>query len=123
MPIYEFRCEMCGEVFESLQRIDEDYPPCPKCGSLEVMKLPSIFGFQDRISQKSQRELSILKRARDYLIDGKVGEARRFLEKAKEFHPSDRVKKLSDLLSERKAVRTGYISKTEYVITKKKEKG
>jgi len=122
MPIYEFRCENCGEVFEKLQRMDEDYPPCPNCGSFDVMKLPSIFGFQDKIAQKSQREISIFKRARDYLIDGKIGEARRFLEKAKEFHPSERIKKLSDVLSERKAVKSVYASQTEYVITKKKEK-
>ncbi len=120
MPIYEFRCEVCGEVFESLQKIGEDFPPCPKCKSTQVIKLPSIFGFQDKSARVSARERAILKRARDYLIDGKVGEARRFLEKAKEFYPTDTIKKLSDKLAEKKAVKGGYISKTEYVITKKK---
>ncbi len=120
MPIYEFRCEVCGEVFESLQKFGEDFPPCPKCGSTQVIKLPSIFGFQDKSARVSTRERAILKRARDYLIDGKVGEARRFLEKAKEFYPTDTIKKLSDTLAEKKAVKSKYVSKTEYVITKKK---
>ncbi len=120
MPIYEFRCEICGEIFETLQKLGEDYPPCPKCNSRQVMKLPSIFGFQDRSAIRQERERHILKRARDYLIDGKVRDARRFLEKAKEFYPTERIKKLSDALAEKKPVKGGYLSKTEFVITKKK---
>ncbi len=120
MPIYEFRCEICGKVFEALQKMGEDFPSCPQCGAKEVMKLPSIFAFRDRSAYRSERERAILKRARDYLIDGKVKDARRFLEKAKEFHPTDKIKKLSDTLAERKPIKGGYISKPEVVITKKK---
>jgi putative FmdB family regulatory protein len=46
MPIYEYRCEECGEGFElfvrSLSRQLE--PTCPKCGSKKVSKSVSLFG-------------------------------------------------------------------------------
>jgi putative FmdB family regulatory protein len=41
MPIYDFKCKKCGEVFEELCRVDEK-PSC-KCGSLETEKLISSF--------------------------------------------------------------------------------
>ena len=120
MPIYEFKCEVCGEVFEELQKLGDDFPPCPSCGAKEVIKLPSIFSFKDNIAIRSQRERAILKRARDYLIDGKIKDAQRFLEKAKNFYPTDRIKKLSDTLAERKKIKGGYIIKPELVIKKQK---
>jgi len=98
----------------------EDFPPCPKCGSANVIKVPSVFGFVDRTARVAEREKAILKRARDYLIDGKVRDAQRFLQKAKEYYPTDRIKKLSDKLAERKPVKGGYLSRTEVVIKKKK---
>uniref|UniRef100_A0A7V5XGK6 Zinc ribbon domain-containing protein n=1 Tax=Thermodesulfobacterium geofontis TaxID=1295609 RepID=A0A7V5XGK6_9BACT len=122
MPIYEFKCEICGEIFESLQKMGEDFPPCPNCNSNYVIKLPSVFGFQDRSARVSERERAILKRARDYLIDGKVKDAKRFLEKAKEFYSTDKIKKLHETLEKRKPVKGGYICKTELIVTKKKEK-
>jgi putative FmdB family regulatory protein len=46
MPIYEYRCEACGEVFEVLvrSRSRQTGPRCPKCGSAEVTKAMSLFG-------------------------------------------------------------------------------
>jgi len=40
MPIYVFRCEECGEVFEALVSLSSrDKPqPCPNCGSSETRK-------------------------------------------------------------------------------------
>lgn len=33
MPIYEYRCKACGEIFERFQRIsDAPVRKCPKCG-------------------------------------------------------------------------------------------
>jgi len=33
MPIYEYRCEDCGELIERMQRLDEPrLTECPKCG-------------------------------------------------------------------------------------------
>jgi putative FmdB family regulatory protein len=46
MPIYEYRCEECGELTERLQRFDD--PPlesCPECGG-PVKKLISAPAFQ-----------------------------------------------------------------------------
>ncbi|NPB08751.1 MAG: zinc ribbon domain-containing protein [Thermodesulfobacteria bacterium] len=121
MPIYEFRCEICGEIFERILKVDEPWPPCPRCGEERVMKLPSIFGFTDAASFRSEREQAILKRARDYLVDGKVGEAKRFLEKAKQYVKTERVSRLADALQQRKPVKGGYVSRTELVVTKKKD--
>lgn len=45
MPIYEYRCEDCGRVFEMLRRIsdaDSDLK-CPSCDSEEVVRQLSCF--------------------------------------------------------------------------------
>ena len=37
MPMYEFRCRACGEVFEELlKRDDAGAPACPKCGAADT---------------------------------------------------------------------------------------
>jgi putative FmdB family regulatory protein len=41
MPIYEFKCKNCGEVFEELVLGKEDGISCHKCGSKKVEKLMS----------------------------------------------------------------------------------
>lgn len=44
MPIYEYRCDTCGESFELLRSMslsDAD-APCPKCGAPAKKKL-SVF--------------------------------------------------------------------------------
>ncbi|MFN4132177.1 MAG: FmdB family zinc ribbon protein [Caldimicrobium sp.] len=120
MPIYEFQCETCGQLFERLMRRDEDFPPCPSCGSDKVIKVPSLFGFQDKSAYNAERERAILKRTRDYLMDGKIRDAQRFLEKAKEFHPSDKIKRISERLSEKKPPKGGFLVKPEVAIVKKK---
>lgn len=41
MPIYEFKCDDCAEVFEELVGLNDETPPqCPKCGK-ESRKLLS----------------------------------------------------------------------------------
>jgi putative FmdB family regulatory protein len=46
MPIYEYRCEACGESFEVLVRSAsrQSHPACPKCGGRKVKKAISLFG-------------------------------------------------------------------------------
>lgn len=44
MPLYEYRCAACREVFERLVAMSDPSPPCPSCGSSEVAKLMSAFG-------------------------------------------------------------------------------
>jgi putative FmdB family regulatory protein len=46
MPVYEYRCEACGEDFELFVRSPsrQTDPVCPKCGSRRVKKAVSLFG-------------------------------------------------------------------------------
>ena len=44
MPLYEFRCQKCGHVFEELVRTDGGEPgACPRCGARKPVKLLSAF--------------------------------------------------------------------------------
>ena len=47
MPIYEYRCSLCGQEHEILQKVTE--PPlvdCPACGKPGLQKLLTAAGFQ-----------------------------------------------------------------------------
>jgi putative FmdB family regulatory protein len=46
MPVYEYRCEECGEGFELFVRSlsQKADPVCPKCKSRRVKKAVSLFG-------------------------------------------------------------------------------
>ena len=47
MPIYEYRCETCGEQIEKLQRINDDpFRDCPACGRSSLRRLVSAAGFR-----------------------------------------------------------------------------
>jgi putative FmdB family regulatory protein len=41
MPLVNFRCTACEEVFETLVRSSEE-PDCPKCGSLKLERQISV---------------------------------------------------------------------------------
>jgi len=45
MPIYEYRCQQCGELFEkfvrSISRLGE--VQCPHCGSAQTARSLSVF--------------------------------------------------------------------------------
>ena len=45
MPIYEYRCRKCGEVFERFQKVNEggDHLTCPYCGGKKPEKVLSSF--------------------------------------------------------------------------------
>jgi len=39
MPLYEYRCEACGESEEKLQGLSApDHHPCPNCGAAQGMQ-------------------------------------------------------------------------------------
>jgi putative FmdB family regulatory protein len=39
MPIYEFECTACGDIFERLQKLsDKDPDTCPQCGKKKVRR-------------------------------------------------------------------------------------
>jgi putative FmdB family regulatory protein len=42
MPIYEYRCNNCGERVEVLVRSSTSAPVCPECGSKLLDKLLSV---------------------------------------------------------------------------------
>jgi putative FmdB family regulatory protein len=46
MPIYEYRCQACGEEFEKLVRssADADQVECPRCQQVHVKRRLSLFG-------------------------------------------------------------------------------
>lgn len=47
MPIYQYRCGLCGQEQEVLQKVSE--PPlteCPSCGKPGMQKLLTAAGFQ-----------------------------------------------------------------------------
>jgi putative FmdB family regulatory protein len=46
MPIYEFKCQQCGHVFDKFFRSMSSSPQveCPKCHSTECRKNVTLFG-------------------------------------------------------------------------------
>jgi putative FmdB family regulatory protein len=47
MPIYEYRCNVCGHADEHLQKVsDAPLTVCPACGKPEYRKQLSAAGFQ-----------------------------------------------------------------------------
>ena len=40
MPVYEYKCESCGRVFEFFQQ-GKETPICPDCGSINLTRLIS----------------------------------------------------------------------------------
>jgi len=46
MPLFEYKCEICKNIFEELifTKNDEKELCCPKCKSKDVHKLISLFG-------------------------------------------------------------------------------
>ncbi len=47
MPIYEYKCEDCGSIFEHFQKItDKDLQSCKICNKGNIKKLISSSGFR-----------------------------------------------------------------------------
>jgi len=62
MPLYEYRCKACGEVFEKMVRWSETVPAaernpvCPRCQSQDTQKMMSqvaSYGFSKGSSGSS----------------------------------------------------------------------
>jgi len=43
MPMFDFRCQDCGHVFEELVSNSAAPPPCPKCESTKTLRMLSKF--------------------------------------------------------------------------------
>jgi putative FmdB family regulatory protein len=50
MPIYEFKCQACGEGFETYRTMSEGAKglKCPKCGSSKVTQQLSCFSARSK---------------------------------------------------------------------------
>jgi putative FmdB family regulatory protein len=47
MPIYQYRCESCGEELEKMQKLaDAPLTDCPACGRPTLKKVISAVGFR-----------------------------------------------------------------------------
>ena len=46
MPMYEYRCRKCENLFEVLQKVGEKKAPCPDCRSDDTEKVMSSFSSQ-----------------------------------------------------------------------------
>ncbi len=47
MPIYEYKCESCGEELEALQKVSDDpLTDCPACGKSSLKKKISAAAFR-----------------------------------------------------------------------------
>jgi len=46
MPIYEYRCADCGQLFEELVMRLTEKVNCPKCKSARVVRQMSAFAFR-----------------------------------------------------------------------------
>lgn len=95
MPIYEFECTSCGEIFEVMLGMNEASPSCPTCGGSKCRKLIGAPAVHVKIDHATAR---IEKRVKDYLIDGKTADAVRFADKAASVTKSDRAKRIADKL-------------------------
>ena len=57
MPIYEYQCRKCGEIFEKIQKINEkgDSLKCPCCGGGKLEKILSSFSSSKGSESTSSR--------------------------------------------------------------------
>jgi putative FmdB family regulatory protein len=98
MPIYEYECAHCKEIFEVIFQMGGHPPSCPTCGSHECRKLIGAPAIHVKADHATAR---IEKRVKDYLKDGKVSDAVRFADKAASMVKSDRVKRVAGKLHEK----------------------
>jgi putative FmdB family regulatory protein len=63
MPVFDFSCQDCGQIFEAFVRKTE--PACPKCGSAKLERLMSLPAVrtegtkQKTMAQSKRQELGI----------------------------------------------------------------
>lgn len=50
MPLYEYKCQVCGERFERLlpRKQADQQQECPKCGSKRVTRVFSAFATRSK---------------------------------------------------------------------------
>jgi putative FmdB family regulatory protein len=48
MPLYDYRCRVCGKPFEARHRFNDPSPACPHCGQPDVQRLITTTPLQAR---------------------------------------------------------------------------
>lgn len=98
MPLFDYECRDCGEIFEVVVVGRDGRPECPACGGRKTRKLPSVVAVHVRTDTATPR---IEKRVKDYLKDGKFKEATRFADKAAAMTKNDKAKRIAAKLHEK----------------------
>lgn len=71
MPIYEYRCEACGQTLEALQRITEEpLTECSACGATALRRLISAPAFRLKGSGWYETDFKSDKEKKRNLADG-----------------------------------------------------
>ena len=39
MPIFEYQCQTCGQIFEKIRSAPSEHEKCPKCDGVAVRKV------------------------------------------------------------------------------------
>ncbi len=99
MPLFDYECLRCGHVFEVLEKPGNPPSRCAACGGEDLRKRVGLPAF--RIADDSGQVRRIEKRVKDYLKDGKWGDATRFADKAVSMTRSDKVKRIADKLHQK----------------------
>lgn len=84
MPLYDFKCEKCSQVFEELCKMGETVECCVNCGAKELIKLPSSFSFKWGNPQESD----LWRNSHDYRFWNKIEEAKDLRKQAEAHSPS-----------------------------------
>ena len=70
MPIYEYRCESCGETLEKIQKFsDAPLTDCPACGKSTLKKLVSASSFRLKGSGWYETDFKAKKSTKDAKAD------------------------------------------------------
>ena len=77
MPIYEYRCNGCGDEFEFLQLpARATTPACPSCSGEDLERLPTGFAVSsDEIRQARVQKARALRKNSSNFKDQKIAEA------------------------------------------------
>jgi putative FmdB family regulatory protein len=95
MPLFEYECPSCSEIFEEILSADAKAPKCPHCGAKRTVKRFGAVAVHVKADVATPR---IEKRVKDYLKDGRFSEATRFADKATAMTKSEKAKRIADKL-------------------------
>jgi len=74
MPIYEYRCEACGETHDALQKVNDPHlTECPACGKPALKRLISAPAFRLKGSGWYETDFKSDKEKKRNLVDGAAG--------------------------------------------------